>query len=144
MKRYLVKCNNNTDWLSDTDFMILTLHDDEIENIENIQNRLNKCFPENSAEVHIHFIDFEVYSSNTDEKYLPTEIINFINSEDEYKDISNLKWDFSTIPISEDENNARLDTYMLKIYKNTIQCVCYGKHDGSIEVFSSEININEL
>lgn len=142
-----IKCYNNSDWLSDTDFIILTLNEEQIKDIENIQDRLRKCFPTEFAEVHLYGIDFEVYSANVDEKYLNGQIIDWLDipkDRPEYIILRNDNFQYDIIPTSEDENDIILNTYMLKVCKNTIQCMCYAKYDGSIEICSEEININEL
>ena len=148
MKRFLIKCYNNSNWLSDTNFIILTLDEKQIKDIENIQDRLRKCFPTEFAEVHLYNMDFEVYSWDMTKSYYSEEILNWINtpndSQEEVILLEDNNFDYSSILDSESENDIVLDTYMLKVRKNTIQCICYPKYDGSVEIFSEEININEL
>jgi hypothetical protein len=146
MKKILIKCYNNSDWLSDTDFIILNISNETIKEIKNIQDRLNKCFPIEHAEVHLYNQDFEVYSYDS---ILSNKIIDFMEPDNdmklsEYLILENNDIDYNSLIKSETINDVRLSTYMLKVYKNIIRCICYPKYDGSIEIYSDEININEL
>lgn len=44
MKRIAIQAYNNTDWLTDTDFIILDLTKDEIKEIKDINKSLNTIF----------------------------------------------------------------------------------------------------
>jgi hypothetical protein len=144
MKRILIKAYNNSEYITDTDFVILNLSDENRQQIKDIQNRLKKHFPDVFAEVHLYNQDFEVYSDDMTVDSYSKEILNWINSKQEEYTILTKDFNYDDIPNSETINDIRLDTYILKVYSNTIRCVCYPKYDGNVEVFSEEININEL
>lgn len=147
MKKIAIKAYNNSDWLSNTDFILLNLSDNLLTQITNIQNILKNHFDLIRAEVHLYNQDFDVYSQELDVKFMSPRLLDWVNCHSSTRtDYCFLEkdFDFSEIPTSESFNDVRLDTYILKIFKNTIQCKCYLKHDGNVEIWSDEININEL
>ncbi len=147
MKKIAIQAYNNTDWLCDTDFIILTLTNKEIEEIKNIQKVLNENFPDYNAQVTLYNRNFNVYSDSMTRSYYSQELNNWFETPEDKKDdyiILTEDFDYDSLPDSETENDIRLDTTILLVNKNTILCKCYGKYDGSIEVYSDEININEL
>lgn len=147
MKKIAIQCYNNTDWLTDTDFIILTLTDKDIEEIKNIQQVLKENFPDYNAEVTLYNKNFNVYSVSMIKSWYSQELNNWFETPEDSKDdhiILTEDFDYDSLPDSETENDIRLDTTILTVNKNTIQCKCYGKYDSSIEVYSEDININEL
>lgn len=141
-----IKAYNDTDWLTDTDFIILNLTGDNIKEINNIQSKLKKHLNDYSCQVQLYNIDFKVYSENTLRSFWSNELREWIETpSDSRNECILLKevWNYDDIPTSESENDVRLDTYMLIINKNKIWCKCYIKY-GSGEIYSQEIAINEL
>ncbi len=138
---------NNTDWLTDTDFIILNLTEDEIKEIKDLNKSLNTIFPNNYAEVHLYNKNYEVYSANVDPAYLSNEIIDWLHIDSEkrpeYIVLDDQHLHYESIPTSEDENDVRLDTHMLIITKEGFYCKCYTKY-GSEEIYTQEININSI
>lgn len=145
MKRIAIQSYNNTEWLTDTDFIILTLQDYEIEALKVKQDRLKKYFPDEHVEIHLYNINYEVYSADADPSYLNNQIIDWLNTENrpEYIILKEDNLQYELIPTSEDENDIRLDTYMIVINKAGIFCRLYTKYGGD-EIYTNEINLNEL
>lgn len=141
-----IKAYNNTDWLTDTDYVILDLPEDIIEKIQDIQANLVKHFAEYTVDVTLHHANFTVHSSYSEESILPEQLTKWLDIPDNSPDyiILSEDFDYNNIPDSQSINEVRLNLYMLVIDSNSIYCKCYGKHDGSIEVFSKSINIDEL
>lgn len=147
MKRIAIQAYNNTDWLNDTDFIILHLTEGEIESLKIKQNQLKEHFPNDNVEIKLYNKNYEVYSENTNPNYFSDEIVNWLNlnpnKRPEYIILKDNNLDYNIIPTSEAENDARLDTYMLLVNKVGIYCKCYTKY-GSDEIYTNEININDL
>ena len=146
MKRIAIKAYNNDEYLTDTDFIILNLSENKIDEIKHLQSKLQKHFFTYSAQVKLYNIDFKVHTYNAE---LNKEIVewmepNNVLKETEYIFLKDSQFDYESLATSEDENDVRLDTYILIVTKDTIWCKCYAKYNGNIEVYSSEVNINEL
>lgn len=141
-----IKAYNNTDWLTDTDYVILDLPEDIIEKIQDIQANLVKHFAEYTVDVTLYHANFTVHSSYSEESILPEQLTKWLDIPDNSPDyiILSEDFDYNNIPDSQSLNEVSLSLYMLVIDSNSIYCKCYGKYDGSIEVFSKSINIDDL
>ena len=141
-----IRSYNNSDYISDTDFIILNLTDDNIKEINKIQSLLKEHLADYYSQVTFYSVDFEVYSEDTLKSYWSNELREWIetpsDSRDEYIILTE-DWDYESIPNSYDENDIRLDLYSIKVNKNHIWCKCYTKYDN-VEIYTQEINIKEL
>lgn len=133
--KFLIQAFNNTDCLTDTDWVLLELSDKHVETIHNIQGIFNKYLPDTTCVGKLYNMNFTVHSDDTIREFPQLE--ELINSEADLMIIPE-GFDIVNIPTSE---SIRLDGYIVSIEKETIQCICYGKYDGSIEVFSDDIKV---
>lgn len=132
--KILTKAYNNTDWLAGTDLIIWNLDKHLLSEIKLKSAQMIEHFPNDFIEIRKYNIDFEVYSL-TDKN--PRIINNFIKSGKEFQIIEkNLKL--------KKEYDAELSTYLLKITKNSVSLLCYGKYDSCIEIYSDELLIKDL
>ena len=135
-----IKCYNNQDWLGDTDFMILNIDKEFIKELKKLSDKLTTSFKDYDTEIKFYNKDFQVYSNTTEN--LSIELEEFIDSNDEFKILNDNGFSYEDLKTSEFYNDVKLDTYMLVLGKNYFFLKCYGKHDGSIEVYSNDINLN--
>lgn len=140
-----IKAYNNTDWLTDTDYIILNLSEDTIKDIKDIQAKLAKHFAQYNVDVTLFNSDFTVHSSYSEESILPEQLTKWLDIPDNSPDyiILSEDFDYNNIPSSESINDVRLNSYMLIIGSHSFYCKCYGKYDGTIEVYSESIDIIE-
>jgi hypothetical protein len=138
--RFLIKAYNNTDWMSDTDWILLQLSDKDIEDIYSIQKVFKEHLSEISCSASLFNKNFIVISNDTLSEY--PELYNFTY---EYNNPiiipDSIEINLKEIPQSDTINEIRLTGYVIKIYKNVIICTCYGKYDNNIEVFSDELMV---
>lgn len=147
MKKIAIQAYNNTDWLCDTDFIILTLTNEQLEDLKLKQSQLKELFPNDHVEIHSFNYNYDVYSANVDRSYLNDEIMDWLdlepNKRPEYIILKDDSLNYDIIPTSEEENDIRLDTYMIVLNKIGIFCKLYTKYSGD-EIYTNEININKL
>ena len=135
--RILARASNNSDWLSDTDFVILGLSNEELERIKNAQSKLKEHFPDENCRVHMYNIKAEVYSIDTLE-YIE-ELKSFVK--DFESDFIVLPTGFITdIPNSETLNDIRLETFLV-VMKDCIRVMGFPSYDNSVEIYSADIVI---
>lgn len=134
--KYLIKATNNSDWLGDTDYVLLELSDKDIFTIHDIQGIFKKHLPDTTCVAKLYNMSFTVHS---EDDIIDNPILEELIESKADPMIIPEDFDISTIPTSEGINDIPLDCFIVSVEKGTIQCICYGKYDSSIQVFSDDI-----
>ncbi len=136
--KFLIEAFNNTDWMGDTNYVLLELSDKDIKTIHEIQDVFNKYLPDTTCVGKLYNMSFTVHSEDTIREF--PQLDELIESQVDPMIIPE-GFDIKDIPDSESINDIRLEGYIVSIRKGSIQCICYGKYDGSIEVFTDDIEV---
>ncbi len=134
--KIIIRADNDSEWLDNTNFIILSLSDEDISKIKDIQQKMIDTFPYLHCIVNLYDIDFKVYDEET-----IIGIPELCKIAEDYKlDTTTIPDDFDTesIPDYEKINGERLDGF-IEVSKDHIQCLANPKHDGSVEVFSTYV-----
>ena len=134
--KYLIKAFDNTDWMTDADWVLLELSDEDIKTIHDIQDIFKKHLPDTTCVAKLYNMSFTVHS---EDDIIDNPILEELIKSKADPMIIPEDFDISTIPTSEGINDIPLDCFIVSVGKGTIQCICYGKYDGTIEVFSEDI-----